>query len=100
MSPQTLVILAVLAVVWYVVLKATEDGFKVLGCTITRKETSAIMMIISGVIAFYFFQSVFWVSLGSSSVLAFLHALTRDAVEHQLAETNRQAPLEPDVEFQ
>jgi hypothetical protein len=100
MSPQTLTILAILAVVWYVVLKATEDGFKVLGCTITRKETSAIMMIISGVTAFYFFQSVFWVSLGSSSVLAFVHALTRDAVEHQLAESKKQAPLEPDEEFQ
>ena len=100
MSPKTMIILALIAVAWFIVLKATEDGVKFLGMTITRKEASFVMMIISGIVAFYSFQSVFWVTLGTSSILSLFHALTRDASQHLMAEKNKSKPLEPDVEFQ
>lgn len=85
LNPTTMIILAVLAVAWFVALKATtSDGFQVCGFTVTRKEVSALMIIISGVVAYFTFESVFWASLGSSSFLALLHAWLRDAAEHQM----------------
>ena len=100
MSPKTLIILVCLALAWFAMLRVTkEDGVKVLGLTITRKEGSAIMMIISGIVGFFAFQNVFVVSIGSSVFLALVHALARDASEHQLAESNKEKPLEPEVEF-
>jgi hypothetical protein len=99
MSPSTLIILGCLALSWFVVLKLTEDGVKFLGLTITRKEASFIMMIISAIVAFNCFQSVFVVSLSSASFLAFLHAATREATEIQNNERNKEKPLEPDAEF-
>lgn len=100
MTPKTMIILAIIAAAWFLVLKATEDGIKFLGMTITRKEASFVMMIISGIVAFYSFQSVFWITLGTSSFLSLAHSLTRDASQHQKAEKNKSKPLEPDVEFQ
>jgi len=101
MTPKTLIILGILGVVWFSVLKATtSEGFKVLGITFTRKEVSAIMMILTGAVAFYFFESIFFVSICSSFVLALAHAWTRNAEEHLTAENNKQKPLEPDAEFQ
>ena len=76
-----------------------EDGLKMLGLTITRKEGSAIMMIISGIIGFFAFQNVFVVSIGSSAFLALVHALARDASDHQLEEMSKEKPLDPEVEF-
>ncbi len=101
MSPKTLILLGVLAVVWFAVLKVTTaDGFKLFGITFTRKEVSAIMMIITGGVIFYFFESVFLISICSSAFLVLVHAWTRDAEEVMTAENSKEKPLEPDAEFQ
>lgn len=100
MSPMSLVILLCLAAVWFVVLKGTgSEGFKVLGVTITRKEASFVLMIISGIVAFFAFQNVFWMTLGSSATLSLGHAVFRDAESHQLVVSDSEG-LQTGTEFQ
>ncbi len=101
LNPKTLIILVALAAAWFFVMRAvTADGIKIIGVTVTRKEASALMMIISGIVAWYSFQAIFWVSIGSASFLSFVHAWTRDAAAHQTNVEETTSNLEPDTEFQ
>jgi|EP00979_Chaetoceros_neogracilis_P000806 hypothetical protein len=93
LNPTTMVTSAVLAVAWFVVIRATAEGSAKIGfITITRKNASLIMMIISGVVAFFMVKSVFFVTLGSGSALALIHAFFRESSKQNL--DDNQQPLE------
>jgi len=101
LNPKTLVILAILAAAWFVVIRSTSENSstKVVGITITRKTASLIMMIISGIVAFFMVKDIFFITLGSSAGLAVIHAFFRDASNHKLDETtgNSSAPLQQEM---
>ena len=83
-TPGTIIMLAVLAVVWFLGMRATSEGpLQLLGgkISLTRKTLSTIMMVISAVVIFFVAKSVFLVTLGSSASVAFIHAFFRDASE-------------------
>lgn len=88
LNPMTLVILAVLAAAWFVVIRSTSEGsVKIIGITISRKTASLIMMIVSGIVGFFMVKDIFFITLGSSAGLALIHAFFRDASNHRLDET-------------
>ena len=76
---------------------------KVLCLTVTRKEASALMMVVSIVVGVFAFQEVFYYSIGCSAFLAFVHAMLRDASIHQVAAEgegdDRVNALEPEAQF-
>lgn len=83
-SPGPIVGLALLAVAWLSVIKATQSGSVTYrGITISQKQASIAMSIVSVCVLFYLLQNVFWYSIGSSGVLTGVHALLRDASMHK-----------------
>ncbi len=99
MSPKSIIVLACLAAAWFTILRLTANEIKVACLTISRKEASVFMTLISIMVGLFAFEGVFVYSIGCSSFLALIHALARDASTHQLAESNKTKPLEPEVEF-
>jgi len=79
-SPGPIVGLALLGVAWLSVIKATQSGSASLrGITISQKQASIAMSIVTVFALFYLLQNVFWYSIGSSGVLIGAHAFLRDA---------------------
>ena len=85
LNPLTLIVVVALAAAWFVVIKATTEDVK-FGCfTITRKNASLAMMIISGIVAFFTVKDTFFVTLGTGSALSLIHAIFRDSSKLKLA---------------
>lgn len=84
MSPQTLITVASLMVAWFILIRATRGGsLKVFGLfEISRKSASFVLTIVSGVVAFFLMQDIFYVTLGSGSIFALLHASTRNSSQY------------------
>jgi hypothetical protein len=84
MSPQTLIVVISLMVAWFLLIRATRGGsMKIFGlCEISRKSASFVLMIVSGVVAFFLMQDIFYVTLGSGSIFALMHAWTRNSSQY------------------
>jgi hypothetical protein len=69
---------------WFVLIRATRGGsMNVCGlCEISRKSASFVLMIVSGVVAFFLMQDIFYVTLGSGSIFALIHAWTRNSSQY------------------
>mmetsp|Transcript_10243 Transcript_10243/g.11883 ORF Transcript_10243/g.11883 Transcript_10243/m.11883 type:complete len:214 (+) Transcript_10243:211-852(+) len=99
LTPQTLITIVALAIGWLLMIRKTADGPIDVKClSISRKEGSAFMMVVSGIVLFFLLKSIFWVSLGSASFLALVHAWTRDASTH-ISEDTAAGSLNPGEEF-
>eukprot|EP00553_Chaetoceros_curvisetus_P001774 CAMPEP_0204616494 /NCGR_PEP_ID=MMETSP0717-20131115/3728_1 /ASSEMBLY_ACC=CAM_ASM_000666 /TAXON_ID=230516 /ORGANISM="Chaetoceros curvisetus" /LENGTH=198 /DNA_ID=CAMNT_0051629751 /DNA_START=13 /DNA_END=609 /DNA_ORIENTATION=+ len=100
-SPKTLVVVLGMLITWVVMIRATQDGPIKLGpIEISRKAASMIWLVICGVVAFFLLKSVFFVTVGSASILAILHAWTRDASKHmQTSLVNEEVKSEAFVEM-
>jgi len=100
LNPLTLIVVVALAAAWFVVIKATTEDVK-FGCfTITRKNASLAMMIISGIVAFFTVKDTFFVTLGTGSALSLIHAIFRDSSKLKLVgETtdDKEEPLEQEM---
>jgi len=90
LNPINLVIAGILAVAWFIVMRTTSEGSIEIACiTITRKNASFLMTIVSGLMAFFMMKSLFFVTLASGSALSLIHALFRDSSK-QKSEDNEQ----------
>mmetsp|Transcript_196 Transcript_196/g.257 ORF Transcript_196/g.257 Transcript_196/m.257 type:complete len:210 (-) Transcript_196:126-755(-) len=91
LNPTTLLTLVCLAVGWFAVIRFTaegEEGTPVAGgCSITRKQASFAMMVISGIVLFFLAKPIFLGSITASAVFSLIHAIFRDAEEHKLEES-------------
>jgi len=99
-SPKSLITLGVLAVAWFVVMRATSSGSaKVLGVKIPRKEASLAMMLISGLVMFFLLQTIFFVGIGSSAFLVIAHAWFRDSSMHVLEDKKLEGTIAEPLEL-
>jgi len=99
LNPLTLIVIVALAAAWFVIIKATTEDLKFGPLTITRKTASFLMMIISGIVAFFTVKDTFFVTLGTGSALSLIHAIFRDSSKLKLGETtdDNQEPLEQEM---
>lgn len=83
-SPQTLLAVGAILVAWLLLIRSTREGDLTIGANlkVSRKTASMILLIISGLVAFFMLKSVFFLTLGSTSTLAVFHAWTRNASKH------------------
>lgn len=80
LNPKTIIIVAVLLLAWFFVLQSTADGGMKLGSsTVSRKNATSVMMVITAIVLFFVVKGVFFVTLTSASVIALIHALLRDS---------------------
>lgn len=96
MSPKTLIVVVSLMAAWFLLIRATKNGsMKILGlCEISRKSASFVLMIISGVVAFFLMQDIFYVTLGSGSIFALIHAWTRNSSQHLFDQEDNDSTME------
>jgi len=80
LNPKTIISVAVLLLAWFFVLQSTADGGMKLGSsTVSRKNATSVMMVITAIVLFFVVKGVFFVTLTSASVIALIHALLRDS---------------------
>jgi len=81
-NPAKIIMLVALGVAWFFVMR--NGSFELCDgkINITQKQTTTVMIIITAVVAFFIVKVVFFVSIGSSLLLAFIHAVVRDASRH------------------
>lgn len=73
-----------LGIAWVSFLKATASGSITVGrVTVSQKNASVIMSVLSALTLFYLLSHVFWWTLSSSGFFVALHALFRDASMHK-----------------
>lgn len=83
-SPGALIGIACLGLAWAALLRATKDGsLNLKAITISQKQASLVMTVISVLVLFWLLQGIFWLTLGSSSFLVAIHLLFRDASMHK-----------------
>lgn len=83
-SPGALIGIALLAVAWVSVIRATKDGScQVKGVVITQKHVSMAMCVVSAFVLFWLLSNIFWWTLGSSGLLVGVHSFLRDASMHK-----------------
>lgn len=83
-SPGALIGIALLAVAWVTVIRATKDGScNIKGATITQKHASIAMSVVSSFVLFWLLANIFWWTLGSSGLLVGAHSFLRDASMHK-----------------
>jgi len=83
-SPSAIVGIGLLGLAWMSVVKATSSGsVTIKGITISQKQASVVMTIISGFVLFYILSNVFWYTLTTSGIVICAHALFRDASLHK-----------------
>jgi hypothetical protein len=79
LNPKTLVMLAMLAISWLLVIKFTSgNGLEVGSFTISRANATTAMMLVSAIVLFFVVKDVFYVTLGSSAAFSLVHAILRD----------------------
>mmetsp|Transcript_9 Transcript_9/g.15 ORF Transcript_9/g.15 Transcript_9/m.15 type:complete len:237 (+) Transcript_9:91-801(+) len=92
LNPMSLIMLAVLALAWFLVLSATVEPYPLCGgMVVTRKVASIVLMIASALVAYWLVKDIFWVTLGSGAALSFVHAALRDAgTEYEIMKQQEQ----------
>lgn len=90
-----------MGIAWASVLKATNDGSVTFyGITITQKQASIAMGVVSGFVLIHVLSHVFWWTLGSSGCIVGVHAFMRDASMHKDMEDIVEMTGDVDVELQ
>jgi len=87
-SPQTLLAVGAILVAWLLLIRSTREGDLTIpgvNLKVSRKNASMILLVISGLVAFFMLKSVFFLTLGSTSTLAVFHAWSRNASKHHTA---------------
>ena len=83
-SPGAIIGLVLLAGSWAYVIRASQSGSLQIGSvSISQKQATMAMGVVSVFVLIYLLSSVFWWALGSSGFLTVLHAGLRDASMHQ-----------------
>jgi len=83
-SPGAIIGIGLLGLAWASVLRATSEGSTTLyGLTITQKQASIAMAVVSGFVLIHVLSHVFWWTLGSSGCIVGVHAFLRDASMHK-----------------
>jgi len=83
-SPGAIIGIGLLGVAWMSVIRATSEGsVQVSGITITQKQASIAMAVLSGFVLVKVLSHVFWWTLGSSGCIVAAHAFMRDASMHK-----------------
>jgi hypothetical protein len=83
-SPSAIIGIGLLAAAWFLFIRSTQNGYLTIkGVSITQKNATIAMTIISVLVLFRLLSYVFWLSLASSGFLCGLHALFRDASMHK-----------------
>jgi len=79
-SPGAILGLGLLAVLWVAVIRATSSGsVTIKGFTISQKNATIAMSILSFLILLKILSNVFWWTLGTSSIVVVAHSLFRDS---------------------
>jgi hypothetical protein len=83
-SPGAIIGIAILGFAWLGVIRATAEGSLKLGpITVTQKQATVAMAILSGFVLLRLLSHVFWWTIASSGCLCGSHALFRDASMHK-----------------
>lgn len=83
-SPGAIIGIGLLGLAWGSVLRATSEGSTTIsGVTITQKQASIAMSVVSGFVLINVLSHVFWWTLGSSGCIVGAHAFMRDASMHK-----------------
>lgn len=83
-TPSAIIGIAVLAVAWVYVIRASQSGqLKIGAFSISQTQATIVMGGLTAFTLIWILRSVFWLALGSSGFLTVLHAALRDASMHQ-----------------
>jgi hypothetical protein len=83
-SPGAIIGIGLLGIAWMSVIRATSEGScKVSFLTISQKQASLGMTIVSGFVLVNILSHIFWWTLGSSGCIIGVHAFLRDASMHK-----------------
>ena len=86
-SPGAIIGIGLLGFAWLAVIRATAEGSTKIGpVTVTQKQASIAMTIVSGFILMHVLSHIFWWTIGSSGIIVGVHAFMRDASMHKDAE--------------
>jgi hypothetical protein len=86
-SPGAIIGIGLLGFAWLGVIRATSEGSMKIGpVTITQKQASIAMAVVSGFILLHLLSHIFWWTTGSSGCICGIHAFMRDASMHKDAE--------------
>jgi hypothetical protein len=97
-SPGAIIGIGLLGVAWMSVIRATSEGSCTVSVlTISQKQASIAMTIVSGFVLVNILSHIFWWTLGSSGCIVGVHAFLRDASMHKDEEDRVQ--MTGDVEF-
>jgi len=83
-SPKAIIGMALLAVAWTFVIRATQDGScQVYGIVVSQKQATIGMSAASIFALCFLLSNVFWWTIGSGGLLVGTHCLLRDASMHK-----------------
>ena len=83
-SPSAIFGIGLLAAAWFLLIRSTQNGYLTIkGISISQKNATIAMTVISALVLFRLLSYVFWLSLASSGFLCGLHAFFRDASMHK-----------------
>lgn len=83
-SPGAIIGIGLLGLAWASVLRATAEGaIQLSGLTITQKQATLAMTVVSGFVLIRVLSHVFWWTLGSSGCIIAAHSFLRDASMHK-----------------
>ena len=83
-SPSAIIGIGFLGIAWMSVIRATSEGsVQIYGVTISQKQVSIAMTVVSGFVLIKVLSHVFWWTLGSSGCIVATHAFLRDASMHK-----------------
>ena len=86
-SPGAIIGIGLLGFAWLAVIRATSEGSTKIGpVTVTQKQASIAMTIVSAFILMRVLSHIFWWTIGSSGIIVGVHAFMRDASMHKDAE--------------
>ncbi|KAL3785151.1 hypothetical protein ACHAW5_000183 [Stephanodiscus triporus] len=83
-SPTAIVGIGLLGFAWLALIRSTSEGsVKVKGITVTQKQATVAMSVLSVVVLIWLLQHIFWMTIGTSGFLCGVHCLLRDASMHR-----------------
>lgn len=83
-SPSAIIGIGLLGFAWMAVIKATSGGsMQVKGITVTQKQASIGMGVVSVLVLIWLLSHIFWWTLSTSGFLTGVHGLLRDASMHK-----------------
>jgi len=83
-SPTAIIGIGLLGMAWLALIRATSEGsIKVKGITVTQKQATLAMSILSVLVLIWLLNHIFWMTIGTSGFLCGVHCLLRDASMHK-----------------